>query len=138
KTYEWIVTDENGEVYRTTNDAGNTHFQYTFTNQDSINIKTYSVTLATHAISSCIQPASQEIRLNPTPSSKFTSSMSWECENVSLNLDANQKGLSPTNYYWTFHYHGTTDPVFYFNSPALDDNFKLEFIRGEADTAIDV
>lgn len=139
KTYEWIVSDENGEVHRTSNDAANTHFQYTFTSQDSISIKTYTVTLATHSTSgSCIQPASQEIRLNPTPSSKFTSTLNWECEEVSLSLDANQKGLNPTNYYWTFYYHGTTDPVYYLNNPPLDDNFSLEFERGEADTVIDV
>ena len=140
KTYEWIVTDEDGtEVHRTTNAATNTNFQYTFTSQDSINIKTYRVTLETHSTSgSCIQPARQDIKLNPTPSSKFTSSMSWECENVSLNLDANQKGLSPTNYYWTFLNQNTGNPAHYLNSPALDDNFNLQFERGDADSVIEV
>src|SRR5690606_11974266 len=140
KTYEWIVTEEDGtEVHRTSNDAANTHFQYIFTSQDSINIRTYRVTLATHSTSgSCIQPASQEIKLNPTPSSKFTSSMSWECENVSLNLDANQKGLSPTNYSGTFLDQNTGDPVHYINSPALDDNFSLTFERADDDLVVDV
>src|SRR5690606_5509926 len=72
------------------------------------------------------------------PSSKFTATLSPECDYLSINLDANQKGLNSSNYFWTFTntYNGTDK--YYENNPVLDDNFSLQFLRGVADSTVEI
>lgn len=129
KTYEWVVSDETGEVFNSGQSTTET-FSYTFTSVDSIAIKNYNVTLTAYAASGpCIQPYTQQIKINPTPSSKFTYTVTGQCDNVDINFNANQKGLRPQDYHWTFMEQGTGSPAIPENDPVLNDNFTLTFAR---------
>src|SRR5690606_32504517 len=75
KEYSWSVIDGSGAVIfgPTTPDVGAETLSYSFTNPDSISIATYEVRLdVTSSNGPCLQPFVQQIRVNPTPSSKFT------------------------------------------------------------------
>lgn len=145
KIYEWVVThiDDNGDIEEVTRISNNDHitdFQHTFTSNESIDIKDYWVTLvATSPSGACIQPYTQQIKINPTPSSEFTASIIGKCANVDIDFKANQGGLRPQDYYWTFVEQGTGDPVSPITSPILDDDFTLTFARDpNTDIVMDV
>lgn len=141
KEYSWSVLDSDGVAIDGPSfpDASAETFSYSFTNPDSIAIKNYEVVLdVTSSNGPCLQPYSQQIKVNPTPSSKFTVVENRQCEIITMTFDANQKGLSASNYYWTFREISTGAPKSTANDPIRDDNFALQFARGLSDSTVEV
>ncbi|MDN5203265.1 PKD domain-containing protein [Fulvivirgaceae bacterium BMA10] len=119
--YRWIINDGAGTIDTVIQSNTNPTLLYNFTNTTQT-ILNYTVTLQVELTTvGCVIPSNQLVRVNPIPSSQFTHTVIDEdCDFVTVNIDALQKGLPAYN--WTL-----SAPTI--NSPIFDDNFDLIFDR---------
>lgn len=94
--YNWTIEDAGG-VVDVISVTGSPDFYYEFSNTNNA-VKNFIVTLNVVKTNYCFKPSSQNIVLNPTPSSGFTADLVEEaCNFVTYRLTADQDDL---NYSW--------------------------------------
>ncbi|HEY3386712.1 MAG TPA: PKD domain-containing protein, partial [Saprospiraceae bacterium] len=129
--YRWIVTDASGVLIDQS--TGTTpSFNYNFINSTQ-SIRDYQVTLRTTLPSSCFRDSTSFIRINPVPSSVFTSdTLIFDCQQMDMQFDAVQNGLS--EYDWTIIVNGVT--LFTQTSPI--DILNYNFTRGAVQQNVEI
>ncbi|HEU5289514.1 MAG TPA: PKD domain-containing protein, partial [Cyclobacteriaceae bacterium] len=129
--YRWIVTDASGVL--TDQSTGTTpSFTYNFVNSTQ-SIRDYTITLRTTLPSACFRDSAKTIRINPVPTSAFTSdTLIYDCQAMQMRFDAQQKGLS--EYEWTVIVNGVT----LFTQSSVADFLNYDFNRGTIQQDVEV
>lgn len=103
--YTWTLMDGNGtlESYPVTvlnTDPDFNQFDYVINNISDVNVN-YQMVLEAEKAGVCISNDTFNIQISPQPEATFTMERIDDCDQVTFNLEATQKGLS--NYDWSFN-----------------------------------
>jgi PKD repeat protein len=120
--YRWIVTDVSGTLADQSTGTTPT-FSYNFVNSTQA-IRDYQVTLRTTLPTSCSRDSVKIIRINPVPSSNFTTdTLVFNCQEMQMRFEAQQKGL--TEYTWIIEVNN----VVLFSQTSASDILDYNFLR---------
>jgi gliding motility-associated-like protein len=127
--YTWSVTDANGLI--SSNSTGITpSFSFNFSNATQ-SLKDFSVKLKTTLASGCANDSTRTIRIAPVPMSLFNiDTLQFDCQLMSINLSASQKGLS------AYHWVVVQDGVVLSDVTNSSDQFQYSFNRLNANSLI--
>src|SRR5690606_32913044 len=102
--YTWTVSDNTG-VLDVISTGTTPDFTYEFANTSQA-MKDFRVSLRATLPSACYGDSTRLIRISPLPSSAFSiDTLLYNCEEMNLRFEANQKGLS--EYAWELRVNGT-------------------------------
>jgi len=102
--YTWTVADNSG-VVDVISTGTTPSFAYEFVNATQ-SMKDFQVSLRATLPSACYGDSTRLIRISPLPSSTFgIDTLLYNCEEMNLRFEADQKGLS--EYAWTLSVNGT-------------------------------
>ena len=120
--YGWTVRNQEGVIRAETIDGSISQFTHTFTAVGN-GINSYTVHLDANISDICVGDSSLMVNVNPVPQSIFNiDTLEFGCENMVLEIDANQKGL--LEYTWTINKGGII-----FLNKTYGDNFIYEVPR---------
>lgn len=120
--YTWTVEDENGIIHQETLDGSINQFNRIFTANGN-SIHNYSINLQTNISDICAGDSAISLNVNPVPHSEFSiDTVDIDCETITVEVDAAQKGL--VEYNWTI-----TKGAMIFMNDTLHDNFTYTMER---------
>ncbi|MEP1096425.1 MAG: PKD domain-containing protein, partial [Cyclobacteriaceae bacterium] len=130
--YQWTISDNNGvvtgfPVSKVSTDPNFHELDYNLTNTSNA-IITFEVVLEVTKTGVCVANDTFNLQISPQPAAAFTIMRDEDCDEVVLELEATQKGL--TDYAWTY-------------SPAPDNEFgsddqRLISYTRDANTGADI
>lgn len=107
--YTWRVTDDSGVLLQpdVVKPPADPTFLFLFSNTSSVDVMDFDVRLTADFIGGCPDDSTRTIRINPIPSATFeTDTLVFECQLMTMQMEANQKGLS--EYAWEVIINGVT------------------------------
>jgi gliding motility-associated-like protein len=114
--YIWTVEDESGVLLEETIAGTTALFTYQFTSEDK-SIHSYTVNLKANIEDICAGDSTLSVNVNPIPNSAFTiDTLDINCESMTIEVDAKQKGL--VDYNWTI-----TRGAMIFMNDTIEDSF---------------
>lgn len=120
--YTWTVSD-NGGVLDVISTGTTPAFNYAFANTSQA-MKDFRVSLRATLPSACYGDSTRLIRISPLPSSAFSiDTLLYNCEEMNLRFEADQKGLS--EYAWELKVNGTVIT----GATGLSDFLEYDFNR---------
>ncbi len=132
--YNWQVRNAEGVLYTENKSPSDPQFTYTF-EADGISIKPYQVTFKANVDAACMEDSTLRVNVNPVPKSTFTiDTVSLDCENMVVEVDAAQKGL--VAYDWTIN-----EGLYVYLYDTLSDHFIYAMKRpnpGDGDKSLNI
>lgn len=118
----WTITNDEGIIRNETTDSFTSQFGHVFDTQ-SRGINTYSIHLELEVKDMCVEDSTLFVNINPIPESLFSiDTLEFGCDNMLLELQANEKGL--LEYNWKINKGGMI-----YSSNDYGDNFIYEVPR---------
>ena len=120
--FTWTIEDEDGVILQETLDGSIEQFNHIFT-ADGNSIQSYTINLQTNITDICAGDSTLSLNVNPVPQSEFTiDTIDFNCETITVEVDATQKGL--VDYNWAI-----TKGAMIFMNDTLEDNFTYTMQR---------